>query len=311
MRHHHGVTRRSKLPAGLEGRPFAVATALRRGVSPERLRSRDLTAPFRGVRIPAVECAPDFLSLCRAYASRMPQGQFYSHTTAARLLGLPLPRRLESEPLHVSAFLPAQSPRAVGISGHRLAKGSVAVVVVQHLRVVATIDAWCQCGSLLSVDELVIAAEYIVGGRFPLKTVEQLRQRVDSLPGMRGVTRLRAAMELIRPGSESPKETELRLLLLRAGFPEPELNVDIFDRAGRLIGRGDLVFRAHKVLVEYDGSQHADDRRQFHRDVNRLDDFSEEDWRVVRVLKEHMRGDGSLAIHRVERALRSRGWSRT
>ena len=62
-----------------------------------------------------------------------------------------------------------------------------------------------------------------------------------------------AALELVRPGSESPKETELRLLLIRGGLPEPELNVDVVGKNGRFIGRGDLVYRRHKVLVEYDG----------------------------------------------------------
>ena len=117
-----------------------------------------------------------------------------------------------------------------------------------------------------------------------------------------------AALELVRPGSESPRETELRLLLIRGGLPEPELNIDVFGKNGRFIGRGDLVYRRHKVLVEYDGSQHADDRRQFHRDVNRLEEFSDNDWRVVRVLKEHMNADRADIVTRVRNALLAKGW---
>ncbi|WP_085482507.1 DUF559 domain-containing protein [Agreia pratensis] len=160
----------------------------------------------------------------------------------------------------------------------------------------------------MSVDELIIAGDHIVGGRYPQKTVKQLRSAVDSYAGARGVRTLKHALEWVRPGSESPKETELRLLLVRGGLPEPELNGDVFGADGAFIGRGDLLYRRFKVLVEYDGSQHADDRRQFHRDVDRLEAFSVDEWRVVRVLKEHMNGDRSEIVTRVRNALISRGW---
>jgi hypothetical protein len=160
----------------------------------------------------------------------------------------------------------------------------------------------------LSVDELIIAGDHVVGGRYPQKTPEQLRSAVESRVGARGLRTLRAALEWIRPGSESPKETELRLLLVRGGLPEPELNGDVFGPDGAFIGRGDLLYRHFKVLVEYDGSQHADDRRQFHRDVDRLEDFAVADWHVVRVLKEHMAGDRVEVVTRVRTALTARGW---
>jgi hypothetical protein len=179
---------------------------------------------------------------------------------------------------------------------------------LRRLPVVSILDAWCQCAGLLSLDELVIAGDHIVGGRYPQKTVDQLRQAAAMEKGARGFRSLASAAELVRPGLESPRETELRLLLVRGGLPEPELNVDVFGSDGRFIGRGDLLYRAAKVLVEYDGSQHADDRRQFHRDVDRLEDFAVDGWRVVRVLKEHMNGNRADIVVRVHRALTLQGW---
>lgn len=308
-RHHRDMTRRRDLPDGLDGRAFSVRAALDLGVSPGRLRRQDLTAPFHGVRVSAADHdAGDVWLRCRAYAVRMPPGQLFSHITAAALHGIPLPRRFDTAPLHVSTFSPAQSPRVVGIVGHRLKPGTVEPASLRRLRVVSILDAWCQCATLLSIDELVIAGDHLVGGRYPQKTTGQLRRAVDSRRGVRGSRSLVAALELVRPGSESPKETELRLLLIRGGLPEPELNVDVFGKNGRFIGRGDLVYRRHKVLVEYDGSQHADDRRQFHRDVNRLEEFSDNDWRVVRVLKEHMNADRADIVTRVRNALLAKGW---
>jgi hypothetical protein len=55
---------------------------------------------------------------------------------------------------------------------------------------------------------------------------------------------------LIRPGAESRPETLVRLAVAGAGRPEPEVNVDIVDGSGRFLGRGDLVHRGWKVIVE-------------------------------------------------------------
>jgi hypothetical protein len=186
--------------------------------------------------------------------------------------------------------------------------GGANVGSLRRLPIVCILDAWCQCATLMSIDELIIAGDHVVGGRYTQKTIEQLRSAVDSYAGMRGVRALKLALEWIRPGSESPKETELRLLLVRGGLPEPELNGDVFGPDGVFIGRGDLLYRGFKVLVEYDGSQHTDDRRQFHRDVDRLEDFAADDWRVVRVLKEHVNGDRADIVTRVRNALISQGW---
>lgn len=145
------------------------------------------------------------------------------------------------------------------------------------------LNAWCQCAVLLSLVELAHAGDHIVGGRYPQKTLEQLRSAVDSRAGARGVGGLKEALEWVRPGSESPKETELRLLLVRSGLPEPELNGDVYGPDGTFIGRGDLLYRGFKVLVE-------------------------DDWRVVRVLKEHMNGDRADIVTRVRNALLAKGW---
>lgn len=282
--------------------------ALDHGVSRGRLRRQDLATPFHGVRVPASDAFDSVWSRCRAYATRMPPGHVFSHVTAAALHGLPLPFRFTAGSLHVSTFLPQQSPRAAGIVGHRLRPGSVDTGFLRRLPVVSLLDAWCQCALFLSVDELVVAGDHIIGGQYPQKTTEQLASAVHSVAGARGVRTLKHALEWVRPGSESPKETELRLLLVRGGLPEPELNGDVFGADGSFLGRGDMLYRRFKVLVEYDGSQHADDRRQFHRDVDRLEAFSVDEWRVVRVLKEHMNGDRSDIVRRVRNALISGGW---
>ncbi len=108
-------------------------------------------------------------------------------------------------------------------------------------------------------------------------------------------------------GAESPKETELRLMLLRAGLPEPELNIDILSESGVFIARGDIAYRWCRLLVEYDGSQHASDRDQYVRDVERGENLARAGWHTIRVLKEHL-GSPADVVDRVRNALWARGW---
>ncbi len=39
--------------------------------------------------------------------------------------------------------------------------------------------------------------------------------------GSKGIRRARAVLDLVDPGAESPRETSLRLLIVRAGIPRP------------------------------------------------------------------------------------------
>jgi hypothetical protein len=52
-------------------------------------------------------------------------------------------------------------------------------------------------------------------------TVDDVERIADRHPGARGMRRLRQALDLADGGAESPKETELRLLLVRDGLPRP------------------------------------------------------------------------------------------
>lgn len=142
----------------------------------------------------------------------------------------------------------------------------------------------------------------------PLATMAQLGEAVRRYGSRRGARLLRECLEWIRPGVDSPRETKLRLVLVRAGMPEPEVNGVIFDSNGEFLAFGDLVFRRYRVVAEYDGEVHRWEE-QYHRDVDRLDALADETWRVVRINKTHLRGDGRVAVGKVARALRAAGWA--
>ena len=135
-----------------------------------------------------------------------------------------------------------------------------------------------------------------------LKTadVELIAQRY---PGRRGLTRARRVLDLVDAGAESPRETWLRLLLVRAGFPAPATQIPVRDEFGQIIARLDMGWEDHKIAAEYDGDHHRTDRRQFSRDIARTETLTAMGWIVIRVTSQDTPG---AIVHRVESAFARR-----
>lgn len=298
------MTGRKPLPRALQHRSFTVADARALGVPANRLRAADLVSPFRGIRSPR-DSATDVATLCRAFAGRMPPGSFFfSHTTAALLWGMPLPRRLQGEPLHVTVAWPMRAPRVSGVIGHAT-RSRPKVVISAGLPVLSPAEAWRQLSAVLRLDELVEAGDRLLGRPYPLCPADEVTMAMKRYGARRGATTLRSAADWIRERVESPRETRVRLLLVRAGLPEPEINVEIVDSSGRLIAISDLVYRRYKVVVEYEGEHHRTDSVQFARDVDRYNDLADAGWLAIRVTKEMPQNE---IIARTRRALLTRGW---
>lgn len=54
----------------------------------------------------------------------------------------------------------------------------------------------------------------------------------ERYPGRRGIRSARSAIDLADAGAQSPKETWLRLLLIRAGLPRPQTQIPVSDEYG-------------------------------------------------------------------------------
>jgi hypothetical protein len=286
------------------------------GLGRGRLRGSDLVPLFRGVRLPTDVAVTDE-SVRAAYMTRMRPGQAFSHLTAARVWGIPLPHEFTvAEGVHVSVRAPRTPPSGPGTTGHRISDPHAHAIVRAGIPVVDAATTWCHLAMTLVEDDLVAAGDHLVltpaipdrHDPRPFVTLAQLQQRVDRYHGP-GARAARAAIRHVRDGSESRRETLLRLILLRAGLPEPELNVDIFTESGRWIGRADQVFRDWKTIAEYDGEQHRTSDRQYERDEVKIEELGHAGWKVVRIRKKALLFGGAEAVERVSRALRSRGWT--
>jgi len=53
-------------------------------------------------------------------------------------------------------------------------------------------------------------------------------------------------------------ETRLRWLLIQAGLPKPQVQVDLHNAAGSFLGRADLYYPQARLVIEYDGANHRD-----------------------------------------------------
>jgi hypothetical protein len=117
--------------------------------------------------------------------------------------------------------------------------------------------------------------------------------------GRRGARAARAALALVDAGAESPQETRVRLLLIRAGFPPPETQIAVFDEWGQLVAELDMGWRDLMVGVDYEGVHHRRSRHQVDKDIRRHEAITELGWNDVRVTAEDT--DGSI-VGRVARA---------
>jgi hypothetical protein len=83
-------------------------------------------------------------------------------------------------------------------------------------------------------------------------TQSELHAAIDLLRAVRGHARVGRLVRMSRSGAQSPLESLSRLVLCRAGVPEPRLQVPIYDELG-LIGYVDMLIEGWGVIVEADG----------------------------------------------------------
>jgi hypothetical protein len=273
--------------------PFSVAVGRESGLTDWQLRTPALFKPTRGVRTLA---PPEGLvDRSRAVGLVLPPGAAFSHLTAAQLHGLPLSYAMEEDTrLHVIHDIEAAQIRRAGVVGHR-ALHPRETRSVDGLPVVGLADTWVDLGELVGrgkpvgIDDLIVVGDACAT---VLKTRAPLRAALAKRIRPRGKKTLVEALEYIRVGSWSPRETTCRLMFVRAGLPEPELNQPIFAswNPRLLLGYGDLVWRIElpdgrviKVIGEYQGKEfHESDEQRAH-DEARRELFEADDWLVLEI----------------------------
>ncbi len=295
------------LPQHLVGRAFTRRQARAEAIHDSELRRRrELSHPAHGAW--TTEETETLVGLCRGVLPVLPPGSAFSHITGARLRALPLPPRLDAQTeLDVMTVTGVAPPRRPSWIGH---EGAESRQVVQHLGVpvVGLVDSWCDLAAFavgrsarMDVADLVVLGDDIVNRLIlermqtlppalqptrPLRDAGEIATAlrafdvvIDRRVRPRGKRAMMAAVPLISAGVRSPQETRARLAFVRAGFPEPEVNVDVHDDAGGWLGECDLVWRERRVVVEYQSEHHVD-RRQRSRDSAKTSSLVAAGWAV-------------------------------
>jgi hypothetical protein len=235
----------------------------------------------------STELPEDVADRAAAFAKALPDDCVFSHVTAAVLLGIPLPRLFEADQqLDVMRDTGKAPIRRKDCVAHRGSE-SRGLVQVSGLRVVSAVDTWCDLGALvtrgLTSDDLVVAGDHVVArlGRGPGILSEALERRYRP----RGAALLHEAAGLVRDRVRSPMESRARLMFVRAGFPEPEVNADVVDAHGEWLLEADLYWRRQRVIGEYQGADHASRKRRS-ADSSRATLAEEHEHRVLEVYAE-------------------------
>ncbi len=301
---------RTKLPGVLGAGPFTLATATSLGVPRTRLRQSDISHVSRGLYRPA-EWSFELETAARALSAASP-GAWISHVTAARLRCQLLPPWLsDSEELHLSKPRALPEVRRRGIVGHTVLALDGEVETADGIRISTRPRTWLDLARQLSLSELVCMGDELVriprlsleGRSEPFATIDGLRLMLSRHPNLQGIVRARAALDLLRVGSDSGPETLLRLAIGDAGLPEPELQIPL--RPGTPASpTADLGYRRRRLAVQYDGEHHLLPAQAL-SDRRRDRAFEAAGWTVVVLTKDDL-ADGFVgAIARIKRILRT------
>jgi very-short-patch-repair endonuclease len=197
-------------------------------------------------------------------------GAAICHRSAAALYELP-GARLDVIELTCVRWTRTTHPGLVVHESRRLGVGDIKLVdgipATRPERVILDLASLSPRANYL---ELVIEA----ARRKRLITYESTRQVFDqhARRGLKGVRAMREALERWDPDSrptESVMETLLRRALRDNGLPEPVVQYDVTDQAGRFIARVDAAYPSARIAVEYDSKQEHSDEFQVARDARR------------------------------------------
>lgn len=287
---------------------FSIAEAVQRGISVDRVKRRDLAAPFHGVRATVHATRRDELS---ALLRSKGDGVVAFGPTAAALHAMAVPRtsRIDAGTAYLATRRPARAPRGRGVTGASLTIGDLDVTSVDGVGVTTRARTWVDLARFLDVARLVACADALCSPTTDVCSTSELAAALERAGSVRGVEIAREALQRIDPGAESIAESLLRVALIDAGLPVPVVNPTIRDR-GRFVARVDLLFERYGVIVEYEGLQHATDPRQWRRDLTRIGELQRLGYIVERAHADDLRDPRAL-IDRLRTHLRRRGWTRS
>ena len=281
---------------------FTVSEAPDLGISPHDLRTRRFSAPTSGVRIDGAD--PSLIDRCRAIARVAHPNTAFARTTALRLLGVDVPWQLRDDhAVHIVTPRRGDRPQRYAVTPHFCGQKQLDVVERFGLRITSAGQTWLQVAHCLNRDGLVGLGDAMTRRKNPVTTVDTLSFLMHETFKMKGLVLCREAIELIRPGTDSPMETDLRLLMVDARLPEPLVNVPALDDDGQFLALPDLSYPRLKIAIEYDGDHHRTDPATWRRDVERRQRLEDAGWLIITATADDVIRHPDRLLRRIRTAL--------
>lgn len=282
-------------------RLYSRASLLRGGMHRRHFASEAMRRVFPGWWARA-DAGLTLQTLAGFFLEHVRPGAVLSHQTAAELMGLPLPRPLTHA---LGSAIHCRGPDTAGRTAGALIVAHQSrdqpLVTAGGLVMAHPLFALQDIASRLSHIDLVVAMDALAADQFGARRRVTPHQMGELIAGMRGrgAPALRQALPQVRDRSWSPMETKLRLQMLRRGFPEPALNVQVIESATGSMFYIDLAYPEEKIAIEYDSEEHRKNRELWQRDLNKTDVLHEAGWKVLRA---------TIADHRRPQAFFARLW---
>lgn len=285
---------------GIDIGPFRGSEALRSGALSRYDLGRNYEKVFRDTYVragtnldartlayAASVCVGDAAVIAGASAAAVHGAKWIDSSMPPSVLARDKSHQLSGLRIHQDSFDPCDVVDVRGFS------------VTTPVRTAFDIGRWVASPQSVVLLDSLMAATGLDAGRVRAYGVRR--------PGTRGIRRLLEALDVVDAGAESPQETRTRLLLIEAGLPKPETQVEVRDNFGRFVARIDIGWSRWRVGVEYDGVHHWLDERQRTRDIERFEDLHQCKWQIVRVNSEQLRRRPENVVRRVRAALREAG----
>ena len=283
-----------RVPDALRHGPFDHRDAERHGVSERMLRGRQWKRLHPRVWVHR-DHEMTRLDTIAAAALTLPRRAHVSHESRLQLLGLDV-----GDTVPVRFTIAGDHHVATeGIFLHR----TVALPPLDAHGVTPAAAFIQYCSSARLIDAIV-AGDWLLHREHTTRSeVLEVARHQEWRPGAS------QAVEVLRwldARSRSPKESELRAVLVASGLPAPEVNTAI-HRGREQIAVVDLLYEFWRLVVEYEGRQHALETRQFQIDITRYARLREASFEYVQVTQAMLAQPRALVLH-VHQALVRRGY---
>lgn len=283
------------VPEGLRYCPFTTAEARANGLSSSSLKGSEWRHVFRDVWVHS--SVPDTTAM-RIEAVKLVLGAdgFICGLTAAWIYGVDVQDR---RGLLVWVGRPTGDWRRArpGCLVREITIEAADLDRVDGCWVTNPVRTVFDCARWLSLSEAVVVADALAHAG--LATRENLATYTRAHRRLRGVTQADRVVTLMEPLSESPMESRLRVLLASAGLGSPVAQHVIRDAHGHFVARADLAYPDRRIIVEYDGALHWEQRRA---DDRRRDAIRALGWTVFVASRSDYYDDPEAFLARVRQA---------